>query len=292
MTNWSIVGLVSFLGAASFAHAHSSVITDVRDSLGARTADQGSSRTLRSGRTSEAGHGSLTCGPPQLVRPDQGIGSYQDVPAEGGTFSLLVWGRPGCPWGIREDSDMLTDLTPASGKDNVTASYKVLPNTGAARTAVITAASTTSAVTTFEIRQAAAPNAPAPLSNDPDALGPQRTCLRVPISTVKSGAVLKPETYVLSPARTYKLIYQTDGNLVLYRANGEFLWNNGKVNSGGLLKMQTDGNLVSYDAANKALWSTRTHRYPGAFLGVQDDGNVVIYAADSCRALWSIRSAQ
>jgi hypothetical protein len=41
--------------------------------------------------------------------------------------------------------------------------------------------------------------------------------------------------------------------------------------------MQTDGNLVLYDAQQNPLWNSGTPGNPGAFLAVQDDGNVVIY---------------
>ena len=51
--------------------------------------------------------------------------------------------------------------------------------------------------------------------------------------------------------------------------------------------MQSDGDLVIYDAARRrAIWSTGTKGHPGAFLAVQDDGNVVIYAG-SRAAIWA-----
>ena len=258
MKNWFVVGLLSCLGVAPLAHAE------------------------------------LTCYPAQLRRTDQQLLDYQEVPAAGGPSSIVAFGA-NCGWTITEDADMLANLkTTSIGLNALTVSFTVLPNTGAARSAVIKSISAAKTVT-FEIRQEAAatlaptPPAPGALSNDATVLGAQRTCKRIAMTTVKSGATLKPDTYVLSPSRQYKLIYQTDGNLVLYRASGEFLWNNGKTNTGGKVVMQTDGNLVSYNAAGKALWGSLTSKNPGAFLGVQDDGNVVVYAVDSCKALWSIR---
>ena len=44
--------------------------------------------------------------------------------------------------------------------------------------------------------------------------------------------------------------------------------------------MQEDGNLVLYDVGGTALWHTSTHGSPGAYLAVQDDGNVVVYRGD------------
>jgi hypothetical protein len=41
--------------------------------------------------------------------------------------------------------------------------------------------------------------------------------------------------------------------------------------------MQTDGNLVLYGYSHEPVWASNTQGNPGAFLAVQDDGNVVIY---------------
>ena len=54
--------------------------------------------------------------------------------------------------------------------------------------------------------------------------------------------------------------------------------------------MQTDGNLVVYSAANQPLFQTGTYNNSGAYLVVQDDGNMVIYAADG-RPLWATNTA-
>ncbi|MFT3922330.1 MAG: hypothetical protein QM778_07330 [Myxococcales bacterium] len=69
----------------------------------------------------------------------------------------------------------------------------------------------------------------------------------------------------------------------------EFLWNTGKVNTGGRVTMHTDGNLVSYDSAGKALWSTSAHNRPGATLGMRDDGNIAIYPGTSCATVSTAR---
>lgn len=41
--------------------------------------------------------------------------------------------------------------------------------------------------------------------------------------------------------------------------------------------MQGDGNLVLYSPDLTALWASGTAGYSGAFLRVQNDGNVVMY---------------
>ena len=54
--------------------------------------------------------------------------------------------------------------------------------------------------------------------------------------------------------------------------------------------MQTDGNLVLYDTSNQARWASGTSNNPGAYLKMQDDGNVVIYRAGPStanNALWA-----
>jgi hypothetical protein len=256
MKKWSLVALLAGFGATSLAHG-----------------------------------GDLPCIAPQMMREDQGLGAYQDVPAAGGTFSVLVLtpSAQQCGLGVREASDFV-----ALQNQGERVTYAVSPNTGAARTAMLVGSSGATFTTNFEVRQAAAtqpttpPAADGP-SNDATVLGAQRTCSNVAMTIVKSGATLKPNTWVLSPSRQYKLIYQPDGKLALYRASGELVWNNGKPSTGGLLKMQTDGNLVSYDGANRPIWASNTANKPGSVLAIQNDGNVVVYKADSCTPYWAIR---
>jgi hypothetical protein len=55
--------------------------------------------------------------------------------------------------------------------------------------------------------------------------------------------------------------------------------------------MQDDGNLVLYDTSNQARWESGTSGNPGAYLVMQNDGNVVVYRAGSTsptsdNALW------
>jgi hypothetical protein len=77
----------------------------------------------------------------------------------------------------------------------------------------------------------------------------------------------------------FHLDLQSDGNLVLYDPNGQWLWaswTQGKPV--GAAVMQSDGNFVIYDHNYQhALWNSRTWIYPGATLILQDDGNLVIY---------------
>lgn len=275
------------LGVASLAHANTN--------LGAGKAIQGTAPQggYRARRKAVKFAGTMQCVPPQLVREDQGIGAFQDVPAAGGTFVVLMWTSTAkqCGLSASENADWIVDVKGA-GTERVT--YTVQPNTGVARTAYITG--TSGDTSSFAVRQAGAPGATAPtpttptpmpvpsnaLSNDPSLLGAQRTCGNVPATVVKPGAQLNSEAWVLSPNRQFKLIFQKDGNLVLYKAAGDFVWNTGKLAPGGSVKMQPDGNLVTYDIQSKAIWSTGTHGKPNSFLAVQDDGKVIVYSPESC----------
>ena len=79
---------------------------------------------------------------------------------------------------------------------------------------------------------------------------------------------------------------QTDGNLVLYEGPcvnmscGTPLWASHTVDCGGCVSMQSDGNLVVYDSGGMqpghACWASGTNGHPGAYLQLQNDGNVVM----------------
>ncbi len=85
----------------------------------------------------------------------------------------------------------------------------------------------------------------------------------------------------------YTLVFQNDGNLVLYSPWG-VLWATGTEGKGGALVLQRDGNVVLYDPTNtgKVLWASNTDGNPGAFLALQTDGNLVVYSANG-RPLWA-----
>jgi len=99
------------------------------------------------------------------------------------------------------------------------------------------------------------------------------------------GDKLTPGQYLMSQNGFYKLIMQTDGNLVLYNASGP-LWQTATQGSNFYTIMQSDGNWVVTNPKNRAdVWDTKTFGNPGAVLRVQDDGNVVIYVGN--KPIWS-----
>jgi hypothetical protein len=106
-----------------------------------------------------------------------------------------------------------------------------------------------------------------------------------------------------SQGRGYKLYFEPDGKLVLYRhdrtwvPDGRPLWTVrtdrelGRFSWGGICIMQNDGNLVIYDPQWTPLWASGSHGHRGSRLLVQDDGNVVIYRPDG-RAVWATHTVQ
>lgn len=106
------------------------------------------------------------------------------------------------------------------------------------------------------------------------------------MSSYGSAAVLYIGQRMITANRSYYLVLQGDGNLVLY-SHGKAIWasgTNGKpVNN---LVMQTDGNLVLYGTNGKALWNTHTAGRGQSNLDLQADGNLVIYDSHG-RPSWS-----
>lgn len=73
------------------------------------------------------------------------------------------------------------------------------------------------------------------------------------------------------------LVFQNDGNLVVYGEDGSAIWNSGTFGQGGTQAiMQSDGNFVIYTASGAALWSTQTGGNPGAYAQIQSNGAFVI----------------
>lgn len=99
---------------------------------------------------------------------------------------------------------------------------------------------------------------------------------------------------------TYRLIMQSDCNLVMYAGTTPVWWSGTYGQGTGChADMQTDGNFVIYDAAHNQKWSTSTYGYGSAsitgsltWLSLQNDGNLVLYKymhsyTPSSWALWA-----
>jgi hypothetical protein len=115
----------------------------------------------------------------------------------------------------------------------------------------------------------------------PTGIGPRRACV------YGRGTVFNPNTGCRSNNALF--IMQSDGNLVLYRANGSVKWASyTQGNPGAFAVFQNDGNFVVYNASRtRALWNSITYGRGADRLAVQDDGNVVIYATTGA-VLWAV----
>jgi hypothetical protein len=85
------------------------------------------------------------------------------------------------------------------------------------------------------------------------------------------------------------LSMQRDGNLCVYNAKSNWCANTVNPSGKHWAAMQGDGNFCIYPnwpAGGNARWCSGTQGHPGAWLVVQDDGNVVIYTQGR-HALWA-----
>jgi Ricin-type beta-trefoil lectin domain-like len=99
------------------------------------------------------------------------------------------------------------------------------------------------------------------------------------------GEFLLPGQFRQSADGRFRLIYQGDGNLVLYQGSSP-LWASWTFSTNpGMAVMQVDGNFVVYDSTGP-VFSAGTDGHPGAYLAVQSDGNTVIYSPFTS-ALWA-----
>jgi hypothetical protein len=99
-------------------------------------------------------------------------------------------------------------------------------------------------------------------------------------STLKAPGELKPNEYLISPNKKWKLIFQgSDANVVIYGDDGKAKWASGltSTNGGGRLALQNDGNLIVYDSKGNITWQWRSNRGSGPYqLVLSDDGRMTI----------------
>jgi len=91
---------------------------------------------------------------------------------------------------------------------------------------------------------------------------------------------LVPGASIISWNGRRNLLYQNDGNVVMYKNDGttDAIWSTKTYGStSNMMVMQPDGNLVVYDASWNPIWASNTFDNRGAYLYLQDDGNLVIY---------------
>jgi hypothetical protein len=102
------------------------------------------------------------------------------------------------------------------------------------------------------------------IRNEPYTLKFENCNLRIydsKSSIIWSTLVLKPNDFIISEAANYpyKLVFQSDGNLVMYDSNNKARWASMSFSPmPKLAVLQNDGNLVLYDYRGNAYWSTNT----------------------------------
>ena len=96
---------------------------------------------------------------------------------------------------------------------------------------------------------------------------------------------LRADQALWSASGRYRAVAQSDGNLVVYAADGRVLWASGTWSPGARTTLQSDGNVVVYSAAGRAVWDTRTWGAGGTQLVMQDNGDLVLWAGS--RPVWS-----
>ena len=99
---------------------------------------------------------------------------------------------------------------------------------------------------------------------------------------------LNPGDKLISSNGMFRLEYQKDGNLVVYKYDSP-LWASGTNGKPiGQTRFQNDGNLVIYDRNDYPIWSIGKYgsEYEGSKLIMQDDGNLVAYDKNGA-AYWA-----
>jgi hypothetical protein len=111
---------------------------------------------------------------------------------------------------------------------------------------------------------------------------------------LNNNLTMKQEMFLKAPVTSFHARLQSDGNFVLYRSenfdSGNSYWataTNGKGSAPYRLVMQSDNNLVIYDAHNKAIWSTGTNGkgHGPARLVLDDSGHLKVLDGDN-HELW------
>lgn len=86
-------------------------------------------------------------------------------------------------------------------------------------------------------------------------------------------------------AGDHSLVFQGDGNLVVYGPNSSVVWATYTHNKGAVkCVMQADGNLVIYAANNVPVWQSGTGGHPGATIRLQANGSFAIVTE---RPVWA-----
>ncbi|MGS2716853.1 SpvB/TcaC N-terminal domain-containing protein [Eionea flava] len=115
-------------------------------------------------------------------------------------------------------------------------------------------------------------------------------------SQMSPGEGLHTHQYLASPNCRYRFVMQDDGNAVVYNMVAEFpepLYDIGRAGQGPsyFWFQQSDNNLAVYkNETLDATWGADVYDQGGQVLGMQDDGNVVLYRGSD--VLWETYTSQ
>jgi hypothetical protein len=194
-------------------------------------------------------------------------------------------GVPDAP-SLRTFAEMVSDYTAYYERDTRLTPRSATPT----RRAPSSAAPTPSAART----PVTSPTAPASNTTNSTNASPTPTPAAPPPTPVWQERVVRA-TSVLRPGQSWtsnrlRLTLADDGDVVL-RDQGRAVW---KANTGGRdgehLVFQADGNLVLYSRTGSTVWSSRTSGNNGATLVLRADGNVVISTTNN-RTVWQTGTA-
>lgn len=108
--------------------------------------------------------------------------------------------------------------------------------------------------------------------------------------TLNDDERLEPDEYIDSESGQYRLLYQQDGNLVVYDLwdSWNAVWSAGITGgNAGRAHMQSDGNLVLYNDTDGAMWDSGTAGNSGAYLILADDGHLLLVSSGGVPLWWS-----
>lgn len=86
---------------------------------------------------------------------------------------------------------------------------------------------------------------------------------------------LYKKTRMISQDEKTELIFQEDGNFVLYHEKKP-IWDSSTVDKGEVLILQEDGNVVIYDSNEKPVWASNTENKNASKLFVLNGGQFII----------------
>jgi hypothetical protein len=110
-------------------------------------------------------------------------------------------------------------------------------------------------------------------------------------SLLTAGETLSVGQFLQAPQQPYTCELQSDGSLTIAKLGSDLLWRASGPEPAQIAIMQSDGNFVLYAADGKVVWASGTWGNPGASVVMQDDGNLVIYLPDG-QPIWASDTVQ